>query len=69
MAAYLNLLAQRCMVLNMTLPRGLEEQPYYSQDSACSVLNKIAMLTQQDHVMAKLMILSERSIICSCVYG
>lgn len=32
MVLYINLLAQQMLALNLTLPQGLEEQPYYGQE-------------------------------------
>ncbi|KAH8079179.1 hypothetical protein JL720_9441 [Aureococcus anophagefferens] len=34
MALYINMLAQSMLALNLTLPEGLEEQPYYGQERA-----------------------------------
>ena len=34
MALYINMLAQSMLALNLTLPEGLEEQPYYGQGRA-----------------------------------
>ena len=34
MALYINMLAQQMLHLNLTLPEGLEEQPYYGQERA-----------------------------------
>jgi len=34
MALYINLLAQQILSLNLSLPEGLEEQPYYGQERA-----------------------------------
>lgn len=34
MALYINMLAQNMLALNLTLPDGLEEQPYYGQERA-----------------------------------
>ena len=36
MALYINMLAQQMLALNLTLPEGLEEQPYYGQERARS---------------------------------
>lgn len=36
MALYINLLAQQMLALNLSLPEGLEEQPYYGQQRAHS---------------------------------
>merc|ERR1711965_49992 len=34
MALYINMLAQQMLHLNLTLPEGLEEQPYYGESRA-----------------------------------
>lgn len=39
MALYINLLAQQLLALNLTLPEGLEEQPYYGQERAHAAEN------------------------------
>ena len=34
MALYINILARSVLALNLTLPEGLEEQPYYGESRA-----------------------------------